>query len=279
MSSRRIAAKGSVSDLSMEDIKEALLPCIRSAMKVDMEEVFKPVLGDRLDRIEARLEDLAQLQQVVTDFRKSTADTSERMADLLKVTIPALTKHFEDVTSALAMRQLDQDVHCRKWSLTIQGLPGEAKEDEGDTRRACIDFEKAHLGLTDASERDFAACHRLNQRHDAGIIARFTDLQQRDQWLLGARSLKNSDRRISISPDLPRFVRPMKKSSLKKDEHSHRKSNQRPIFVTYDNGPMLNCLWAKTRTLFDQVLGHAPSCKASWELPRYLSPWKREPSW
>ena len=135
---------------------------------------------------------------------------------LLKVTIPALAKHFEDVTSALVMRQLDQDVHRRKWSLTIQGLPGEAKEDEGDTRRACIDFAKAHLGLTDASERDFAACHRLNQRNDAGIIARFTDLQHRDRWLLGARSLKNSDRRISISPDLPPVVRPLKKELLEK---------------------------------------------------------------
>ena len=216
MGSRRTAAKGSMSDLSMEDIKEALLPSIRSAMKADMEEVFKSVLGDRLDWIEARLEDLAQLQQVVTDLRKSTADTSERMDDLLKVTIPALAKHFEDVTSALVMRQLDQDVHRRKWSLTIQGLPGEDKEDEGDTRRACIDFAKAHLGLTDASERDFAACHRLNQRIDAGIIARFTDLQQRDRWLLGARSLKNSDRRISISPDLPPVVRPLKKELLEK---------------------------------------------------------------
>ena len=194
--------------LSMEDIKEALLPAIRSAIKADMEEVIKSTLGDRLDRIEARLGDLTQLQQVVTDLRKATADTSERMDDLLKVTIPALTRHFEDVTSALVMRQLDQDMHRRKWSLTIQGLPGDAKEDEGDTRRACVEFAKKHLGVGDASEQDFAACHRLNQRRDAGVIARFVDLQQRYQWLLGARGLKNSDMRVSISPDLPPVVLP-----------------------------------------------------------------------
>ena len=216
MAGRRNASKGSVSDLSMEDIKEALLPSIRSAIKADIEEVFKTLLGDRLERIEARLDELAQLKQVVTDLRKSAEDTSERMEDLLKVTIPALAKHFEDVTSALVMRQLDQDVHRRKWSLTIQGLPGDAKEDEGDTRRACVDFAKAHLGVPDASERDFAACHRLNQRSDAGIIARFTDLQQRDRWLLGARGLKNSDLRVSISPDLPPVVRPLKKELLEK---------------------------------------------------------------
>ena len=218
MGSRRNANKpgGSVSDFSMEDIKEALLPGIRSAIKADMEEVIKSTLGDRLDRIEARLGDLTQLQQVVTDLRKATADTSERMDDLLKVTIPALTRHFEDVTSALVMRQLDQDMHRRKWSLAIQGLPGDAKEDEGDTRRTCVEFAKKHLGVGDASEQDFAACHRLNQRSDAGIIARFVDLQQRDQWLLGARGLKNSDMRVSISPDLPPVVRPLKKELLEK---------------------------------------------------------------
>ena len=114
------------------------------------------------------------------------------------------------------MRQLDQDVHRSKRSLTIQGLPGDAKEDEGDTRRACVDFAEAHLGVPVASERDFAACHRLNQRSDAGIIARFTDLQQRDRWLLGARGLKNSDLRVSISPDLPPVVRLLKKELLEK---------------------------------------------------------------
>ena len=251
--------------------------CPVSAIKADIEEVFKTLLGDRLERIEARLDELAQLKQVVTDLRKSAEDTSERMEDLLKVTIPALAKHFEDVTSALVMRQLDQDVHRRKWSLTIQGLPGDAKEDEGDTRRACVDFAKAHLGVPDASERDFAACHRLNQRSDAGIIARFTDLQQRDRWLLGARGLKNSDLRVSISPDLPPDR--WRRSFSRNGEHYPLQWNQRPISVTCDSGPMSNCLWAKTMTPFDPALSHVPSSKVSWELPRCLPPWNREPPW
>ena len=49
MGSRRNASKGSVSDLSMEDIKEALLPSIRSAINADIEEIFKTLLGDRLE--------------------------------------------------------------------------------------------------------------------------------------------------------------------------------------------------------------------------------------
>ena len=200
----------------MEDIKEALLPSIRSAIKADMEEVINSTLGDRLDQIEGRLGDPTQLPQVVTDLRKATADTSARMDDLLKVTVPALTKHFENVTSALVMQQLDQDVHRHKCSLTIQGLPGDAKEDEGDTRRACVEFAKKHLGVGDASEQDFAACHGLNQCSDAGIIARFVDLQPRDQWLLGARGLQNSDMRVSIIPDLSPVVRPLKKELLEK---------------------------------------------------------------
>ena len=98
----------------------------------------------------------------------------------------------------------------------MQGLRGDAKRDEGDTWRACIEFAKAHLGLTDASKRDFAVCHRLNQCNDAGIIAQFSDLQQRDRWIIGVPGLKNSDKRISISPDLPPFVRPLKKELFEK---------------------------------------------------------------
>ena len=193
------------------------------------------------------------------------------MEDLLEVIIPALAKHFEDVTSTLVMRQLDQDVHHRKWSLTIQGLPGDVKEDGGDTRRACVDFAKAHLGVPDASERDFAACHCLNQRSDAGIIARFTDLQQWDRWLLCALRLKNSDLRVSLLSD--RWRRSFSRNS----EPYPLKQNQRPIYITYSSGPTLNCLWAKTMTPFDPALSHVPSSKVSWELPRCLPPWNREP--
>ena len=203
-------------DFSIEDIKAALLPDIENVIKSNIESTMSTIIGERLDRIDAKINQLATLQQSVVDLRTAVQDTSDRMEDLLKVTLPSLVKQCEDITTTLVMQQLDQEVHRRKWAITIQGLPGEAREDESDTRNACIALAKDHLGINDANERDFAACHRLQQDKDAGIIARFVDLQKRDQWLLGARRLKNSDLRVSLSPDLPPVLRPLKKELLEK---------------------------------------------------------------
>ena len=126
------------------------------------------------------------------------------------------------------MQQLDQEFHQCKWVITIQGLPGETREDEDDTRKACIALTKDHLGIEDATERDVAACHRLRQENDAGIIARFVDLQKCDQWLLGARCLKNSDLCVSLGPDLPPVLRPLKKELLEKRRVATRGQIQGP---------------------------------------------------
>ena len=60
----------------------------------------------------------------------------------------------------------------------------------------------------DAEERDLAACHRLKRDQDAGIIARFVDLNQRDRWLENAKHLR--DTKISMNVDLPPCLRPLK---------------------------------------------------------------------
>ena len=173
----------------------------------------------------------------MVDFRTAVQDTSDRMEDLLKVMLPSLAKQCEDITTTLVMQQPDQEVHWRMWAITIQGLPGEAREDEGDTRNACIALAKDHFGINDANERDFAACHRLQQDKDARIIARFVDLQKRDQWLLGARRLKNSDLRVSLSPDLPPVLWPLKKELLEKRLSCRQRSSPGPTCDTCDSGP------------------------------------------
>ena len=98
----------------------------------------------------------------------------------------------------------------RKWNLIIHGIQGDAKEDGAVTRQSCIDFAKTVLKVTDADPTAFAACHRLSQEANAGIIVRFVDLAQRDSWLSGTKHLKNYSGKVSISPDLPPFIRPMK---------------------------------------------------------------------
>ena len=206
----RSSRSQTTNDFSIEDIKAALLPDIENVIKSNIESTMSTIIGERLDRIDAKINQLATLQQSVVDLHTAVQDTSDRMEDLLKVTLPSLVKQCEDIATTLVMLQLDQEVHRRKWAITIQGLPGEAREDEGDTRNACIALAKDHLGINDANERDVAACHRFQQDKDAGIIARFVDLPKRDQWLLGARRLKSCDLRVSLSPDLPPVLRPLK---------------------------------------------------------------------
>ena len=89
----------------------------------------------------------------------------------------------------------------------IHGIEGNAKEDGALTRQACVNFAKT---VPDAEATAFAACHRLSQKANAGIIVRFVDLAQRDSWLSGTKHLKNHSRRVSISLDLPPVIRPLK---------------------------------------------------------------------
>ena len=126
----RSARSLATNDFSIEDIKAALLYDIENVIKSNIESTMSTIIGERLDRIDAKINQLATLQQSVVDLRTAVQDTSYRMEDLLKVTLPSLAKQCEYITTTLVMQQLDQEVHWRKWAITIQGLPGEASEDE-----------------------------------------------------------------------------------------------------------------------------------------------------
>ena len=114
------------------------------------------------------------------------------------------------LAEALARRQLELEVHRRKWNLVIHGIQGDAKEDGSVTRQTCVQFAKTALKVPDAEATAFAACHRLSQKPNAGIILRFVDLAQRDSWISGTKHLKNYSGKVSISPDLPPVIRPLK---------------------------------------------------------------------
>ena len=66
---------------------------------------------------------------------------------------------------------------------------------------------------------DFSSCNRLANKENAGIIIRFKDLQQRNNWLQNAKFLKNHANNISIAPDLSRVLRHLKKELLEKIEN------------------------------------------------------------
>ena len=54
--------------------------------------------------------------------------------DIRNTDLPALASHLEKGASGLALQTLNFDVHICKCSLTIQGIMGEADEDESMNR-------------------------------------------------------------------------------------------------------------------------------------------------
>ena len=89
-------------------------------------------------------------------------------------------------------------------------VTSKAGELECATRAKCIQFAKEVLKVEDVATWHLAACHRLSQKPNAGIILRFVDLAQRDRWLSGTKHLRGHTGKISISPDLPPILRPLK---------------------------------------------------------------------
>ena len=103
-----------------------------------------------------------------------------------------------------------------------------------------MDFAHKYLGLSeeDALGTRMSACHRLSNKPNAGVIVRFSDLSQRDQWLAGTRKLKDTagDLKISVSVDLPPAVRPLrdelmlKRSKMNRDRKQKAKLKYLPRF-------------------------------------------------
>ena len=159
---------------------------------------------------------LTEIKADVTEIKRSLSDCSERIDTISNNFLPSLAKHVTDISVALAERVLDMDVHSRKWSLVLYGIKGEAGEAETTTRDKCRKLA-SKIGVPNASSMNFAACHRLNHNApDAGIIARFTDLADREAWLSKAKNLSSVDTALKLSPDLPPVLRKQKNELLKR---------------------------------------------------------------
>ena len=159
---------------------------------------------------------LCDFKAKIDDVENAISNTSQRLDDLYKHSLPKIQQHIQDVATGFALQTLDLDVHRRKWSLTVQGLKGEENEDEDKTWDICVKLAKECLDVKDSSPMDFAACHRLSRQADSGVIIRFRDLKVRNLWLSGAKNLKTHADNISISPDLPPTLRGLKKDLLEK---------------------------------------------------------------
>ena len=234
----------SISDMSRED----LLTMIRNTIRDEIQAVVKQEVSDRLDRFEQQLTQLSALQQQMGDVSASIHFISKKLEGLKSSSLPALYSHVGRIAEALAMQTLDLDMHRRKWSLTINGIKGASDEDDVDTRNACVQLARDHLGIPDADPNDLAACHRLARKEDVGIILRFRDLSRRNECLFGAKNLKgHSDAiSISISPDVPPVLRAVKRPPPEEKGLCHRLTGKLPTSATRDNGRTWNLLWGKT---------------------------------
>ena len=188
---------------------------IRSIMREELAKALAPVhtsleqLTNQVTGLKADI-DAVKVRQTETEsalsFQNTTLEHFEEMIDKLK-------QFTVDITTNLAMYVGDLDTHSRKWSLILQGIPGVAGETEQTTRNKCGELG-TKLGVSKPLYvTGVAACHRLSQSANAGIILRFTDLGVRNEWLSKARHLKPQDK-ISISPDIPPKFRHMKTAVL-----------------------------------------------------------------
>ena len=187
---------------------------LRGLIQEEMNKIIKSQIDERLTRMEDSIKVMSDYGKTLASVEAACNHTSQRLDALHDTTLPNLASHSQKVADALVFQTLDLDVHRRKWNLTLQGLPGEAGENENVTRRSCIKLAREKLGITEAKEDDFSACHRLKQGPNAGIIIRFRDLRDRNMWLDSAKRLKDSQMKISLSPDLPPKLRQLKTELL-----------------------------------------------------------------
>ena len=189
-------------------VDDSLMEAIRKVVKEETK-----VVCDKLDTAITKLEKLSTKYE---EIEKGLEDCAAKIERTTEIVLPKLQKKISEIATELTMRNLQADCYQRKWSLIVQGVKGEANETCKQTAQKCTELAKTYLGVHDAKDTDFAACHRLKHELNAGIIVRFVDLTMRDRWLAGARGLANCPDKISMSPDLPPATRCLRKDLMKK---------------------------------------------------------------
>ena len=171
------------------------------------------VLCDKLDSAIVKLEALGAKY---ADIEKGLSDCAAKVEQIINNLVPQLVNKFTETATQLSMKLIDMDCHSRKWSLIIHGIKGEPRETNHVTAKKCVELATSFLDIKNASVKDFAACHRLKNERDSGIIVRFIDLNMRDRWLSGAKGLSKCPDRVSITPDLPPVTRSLRSELVKK---------------------------------------------------------------
>ena len=191
-------------------VDSELLAAIRNVVKEELQPVT-----ERLDKLDSDIGKLTGLLKRMDDVEKGLQHTSDRVDSLVTDLLPAINSHIAKLSEALAHQTLKIDVHRRKWNVIVHGLEGAVGEDEVTTRNAVFKFAKDALKVNNAKNTRLAACHRLSRKENSGVILRFCDLADRDKWITGTKNLKDFGKKMSVSPDLPPVLRPLKDELMK----------------------------------------------------------------
>ena len=201
-------------------IQKELQPIKERLGKIEDDIAKLAGLPQRMDTVEGNMAklDIAKLADApdrLDDVEKGVQDASDRLDDIFTRVVPTINAHIARVSEALAEQTLRIDVHRRKWNVIVRGLDGAAGEDEVTTRRAVTRFARDALKIDNPENVRLAACHRVSNKANAGVIVRFSDLSDRDRWLAGTKHLKGLNKKMSVSPDLPPVIRPLKDELMK----------------------------------------------------------------
>ena len=182
-----------LSELTVGDLKQLL------------SSIMQPI-QNQIDSLVDRLNDIEQYKDTVDNVQTQIKSMQEQ-------TLPQTASHINSMVEALALQNLDINMHRRKFNLIVQGLTGDAGEDSDVTRKEIISMAKNKLKIKPTPERplnehQLAACHRLSPDADSGVIVRFNDLRERDRWLSHAKNLAGTN--ISLGIDVPPCLRKAK---------------------------------------------------------------------
>ena len=199
-----------------------ILAAIKIAIQpvVDAQTTIQASQNDMTQNLDQAMGELPSIREKVDAHETSVQASDSRVGTVITDALPSITTH-SSITTARAMRQLELEDYRRKWALIINGIEGPASEREDDTRAECISLANDILKVANAGNTHISACHRLSQESDAGILIRFADLSERNQWLTTAKKLKGRD--ISIAPDTRALWK------LKRDILAQRKELSPPV--------------------------------------------------
>lgn len=177
--------------------------------------IIREEVTSRLDEIDKALKSLVEINNRLDTVERGLQHTAERLESAITEILPSITTHIAKLAEGLAEQTLQIDTHRRKWNVILHGVDGPAGEEAADTRASCVTFARDILKVPNVERTRFAACHRLSRKPNAGIIIRFCDLADRDAWFAGAKHLRTQPKKMTLSPDLPPVLRPLKDDLMK----------------------------------------------------------------